>query len=209
MENEGYIFRDDTGAYTIGLKLIRLGSGRTFQATIRKISRPILQKLSRVTGESVNLAILDGQEVLYLDVIESTHSFRLVSHVGMHRPLYCTALGKVLLANLPEEESDQVISSINFERFTPHTLTKLDRFKKELLNVRQSGYALDNEEAVLGSRCVAAPIFEEDRKIAAAISVSGPTTRVSPERSRVFGAEARKAARAISARLGYCDLKPA
>ena len=205
LESEGYVFRDDLGAYTIGLKLIRLGSGATFQATIRKISRPILQKLSRDTGESVNLAILDGQEVLYLDVIESAHSFRLVSQVGMHRPLYCTALGKVLLANLSEEESNQLISSISFERFTPHTLTKPNKLKKELASVRQSGYALDNQEAVLGSRCVAAPIFDETSKAAAAISVSGPVTRVSLEKARIFGAEARKAARVISARFGYSD----
>jgi IclR family KDG regulon transcriptional repressor len=81
LENEGYVFRDDEGAYTIGLNLARLGSGIAFHATLRKISRPVLQNLSRVTNESINLGALDGQEVLYLDVMESSHSFRLVSQV--------------------------------------------------------------------------------------------------------------------------------
>src|SRR2546423_1182745 len=102
LEHEGYVFRDTSGAYAIGVRLARLASGTSYQTTLRKISRPILQQLWRATGETVNLAVLDGREVLYLDVMESSHTFRLVSQVGIRRPVYCRALGKAMLAFIPE-----------------------------------------------------------------------------------------------------------
>ena len=98
LESEGYLFRDDAGAYVIGPKLARLGSGINYEETLRKISRPVLHKLWQITGETTNLAILEGHEVLYLDVIESSHTFRLASQVGARRPLYCTSLGKAIAA---------------------------------------------------------------------------------------------------------------
>ena len=87
LEGEGYLYRDDAGAYVIGPKLARLGSGINYEESLRKISRPILHKLWINTGETVNLSVLDGQDALYLDVIESSHTFRLASQVGSRRPL--------------------------------------------------------------------------------------------------------------------------
>src|SRR5579864_4109583 len=107
LEGEGYLYRDDAGAYVIGPKLARLGSGVNFEETLRKVSRPELQKLWARTGETVNLSVLDGSDVLYLDVIESSHQFRLASQVGARRPLYCTSLGKAMMAFLPEEEIEE------------------------------------------------------------------------------------------------------
>jgi len=98
---ERYVFRDPGGAYAIGVRLARLGSGASYQATLRKISRPMLEELAHITGETISLAVLEGREVLYLDVIESAHTFRQVSHIGMRHPLYCTALGKAMLAYYP------------------------------------------------------------------------------------------------------------
>jgi IclR family KDG regulon transcriptional repressor len=203
LESEGYVFRDDEGAYTIGLKLARLGSGIAFHATLRKISRPVLQNLAHITNESINLGALDGQEVLYLDVMESPHSFRLVSQVGTRRPLYCTGLGKAMLAYLPEEEREYLLASMNFERFTPHTLIKLPSIRKEMVNTIRRGYALDDEEAVLGSRCVAAPILDARGKVFASISVSGPITRMDRNKTQLFGSTVRDAGRSISRRLGF------
>jgi DNA-binding IclR family transcriptional regulator len=207
MEGEGYLFRDDAGAYVVGPKLLRLGSGLTYQASLRKMSRPILQRLWKITGETVNLALLDGQDVLYIDVLESSYTFRLVSQVGMRRPLYCTALGKSLVAYLPAEEKEHVLSSLSFERFTPHTTTRLSQLRNELARVRQRGYALDDEETVLGSRCVSAPILLGNGKVAAAISVAGPVTRISRDKIPAFVAAVQEAARTISARLGFSELQ--
>lgn len=203
LEHEGYVFRDATGAYAIGVRLARLASGSSYQTTLRKLSRPILQQLWRTTGETVNLAVMDGREVLYLDVMESSHTFRLVSQVGMRRPVYCTALGKVMLAYIPEEEHPYFFSGMTFERFTPQTLKSTAQLRKELAAIRQRGYSIDNEEAYLGSRCIGAPIFDSVGKIAAALSVSGPTTRVTKERVPAFAGAAKNAATMISRTLGY------
>jgi DNA-binding IclR family transcriptional regulator len=206
LEHEGYVFRDSSGAYAIGVRLARLALGTSYQTTLRKISRPILQQLWRATGETVNLAVMDGREVLYLDVMESSHTFRLVSQVGIRRPVYCTALGKVMLAFIPEEEQQYFFQGMSFERFTPHTLKNAAQLRKEFIAIRQRGYSIDNEEAYLGSRCIGAPIFEASGKIAAAISVSGPTTRVTREKVSTFAAAARSAAMAVSRSLGYAVL---
>jgi DNA-binding IclR family transcriptional regulator len=206
LEHEGYVFRDASGAYAIGVRLARLALGTSYQTTLRKISRPILQQLWRATGETVNLAVMDGREVLYLDVMESSHTFRLVSQVGIRRPVYCTALGKVMLAFVPEEEQQYFFEGMSFERFTPHTVKGVAQLRKDFASIRQRGYSIDNEEAYLGSRCIGAPIFEASGKIAAAVSVSGPTTRVTREKVSTFAAAARSAAMAVSRSLGYSVL---
>jgi DNA-binding IclR family transcriptional regulator len=137
--------------------------------------------------------------------MESSHQFRLVSQVGMRRPLHSTALGKAMLAFTPAEERDAALASLRFERFSPHTITTLPRFRKELAKIGQHGYAVDDEEAGMGSRCVAATIFDQSGKVAAAISVSGPITRVNQQRLLTFAAAVRDGARHISQRLGYAE----
>jgi DNA-binding IclR family transcriptional regulator len=209
LEREGYLFRDEAGAYVVGPKLVGLAGGATYQTALRNVSRPILQKLWKITGETVNLGILDGQHVYYLDVLQSPHAFRMASHAGMWRPLYCTAMGKVLGAWLPADERKHVFSSLRFERVTPHTIVQVSRLERELHKIRDSGFALDDEEAVLGARCVAAPILLESGKAAAALSVSGPTTRIDRAKVPTFVTAVKGAARAISIRLGASDLLPA
>jgi len=206
LEHEGYVFRDASGAYAIGVRLARLASGMSYQTTLRKISRPVLQQLWRATGETVNLAVMDGREVLYLDVMESTHTFRLVSQVGIRRPLYCTALGKAMLAFIPEQELDYFFSGMSFERFTPHTIKNAQQLRKELALIRQRGFSIDNEEAYFGARCISAPVFDSSGKIAAGVSVSGPTTRVTREKVPAFAAAAKNAAAAVSKSLGYSSV---
>lgn len=153
----------------------------------------------------MNLAVLDGREVLYLDVMESSHTFRLVSQIGIRRPLYCTALGKAMLAFLPEEELPYFFSGMTFERFTPQTIKNVQQLRKELALVRQRGFSVDNEEAYLGSRCIAAAVFDSSGKVAAAVSVSGPTSRVTKDKVPVFAGAAKNAAATISRSLGYSD----
>lgn len=205
LENEGYLFRDDGGAYLVGPKLARLGSGTSYHLTLRKIGRPVLQNLWKITKETVNLAVLDGHEVLYLDVLESPHTFRLVSQIGSRRPLHCTALGKVILANLPAEEKEELLSAVKLERFTPHTLANSSKLKKDLTKVRHCGYSLDDEEAVLGSRCIGAAIFDITGRVAAAVSVSGPITRISRDKIQTISRATINAARMVSEQLGYSE----
>lgn len=168
-----------------------------------------MQHLWNMTGETVNLAVRDGLYVLYIDVMESSHQFRLVSQVGTRRPLHCTALGKAMLAFTAPDERDATLASLRFERFSPRTITTQTRFRKELERITQHGYAVDDEEAGLGSRCVSSPIFDQSGKVAAAISVSGPITRINQPRLLAFAYAVREGARVISQRLGHQDAKAA
>lgn len=203
LENDGYLYRDEEGAYIIAPKLARLGSGIPYHATIRKVSRPILQSIWKTTGETVNLGVMEGFDVLYLDVLESAHQFRLVSEVGVRRPMNCTALGKAILAFLPLEERDEIFSALEFKRFTRHTIRDLSHLKSELAKARKAGHAVDEQETVLGARCVAAPIMDQSGKVTGAISVSGPVTRVTRNRAQSHALVVKEGARRISELLGY------
>ncbi len=204
LEAEAYLFRDAEGSYMLGPKLVRLGSGVNFQATIVNIARPTLEKLREVTDETVNLAVLDGSSILYLDVLESLHTFRLVSQIGMRRQLHCTSLGKAILASMDDEnKKEEIFAAIEFTQETAKSVTTVARLKRELAQTREQGYSLDDEEAVVGARCIGAAISGPDGKVLGAISVSGPISRVSKARLPFFSAEICKAAREISWRLGY------
>ena len=208
LDTEGYLFRDATGTYMLSPKLARLGNGATFQMTLTRICRPTLERLRTSTDETVNLAILDGLDVLYLDVLETQHTFRLVSQAGMRRPAYCTSLGKAILANMEDEQRKEIYSSILLAPNTPRTLTSISRLKRDLLQIKEQGFSLDDEEAVTGARCIGAPIFGDGAKIVGSISVSGPVVRITRDRIPFFSAEVRKAAREISFRLGGLAAKP-
>jgi DNA-binding IclR family transcriptional regulator len=203
LEAEAYLFRDQEGTYMLGPKLVRLGSGINVHGSLSKIARPVLEELRKVSDETVNLAVLDGFSVLYLDVLESQHTFRLVSEVGMRRELHCTSLGKAILANLDDERrKEEIFASIR-------TVTSRAKLEKELRLTRERGYSLDDEEAEAGARCIGAAIFAADGTVVGAISVSGPVSRVSKERVPFFQAEIGKAAREISSCLGYRAKKAA
>jgi DNA-binding IclR family transcriptional regulator len=205
LEWEGYLYRDETGAYVVGPRLVRLGSAANYQTALKKISRPVLEELWKSTGETVNLGVLDGQGVVYLDVLQSPHPFRMASPVGMWRPLYCTAMGKALAAHLPSSERDRLLTSLRLERLTPNSLTRLSQLRTELELVRRNGYALDNEEATLGARCIAAPILTQEGEAPAAISVAGPVTRIGKDKITDYATAVLAAARSISARLDPCS----
>jgi len=205
LEWEGYLYRDETGAYVVGPRLVRLGSAANYQTALKKISRPVLDELWKSTGETVNLGVLDGQGVSYLDVLQSPHPFRMASPVGTWRPLYCTAMGKALAAHLPNSEKDRLLTSLRLERLTANSLTRLSQLRTELELVRRNGYALDNEEATLGARCIAAPILTQEGEAPAAISIAGPVARIGKDKIADYAKAVLAAARSISARLNPCS----
>jgi DNA-binding IclR family transcriptional regulator len=202
LEREGYLIRDGAGTYVIGMKLFQLGARANPRAMLRDLARPVLRELCKATRETVNLAVLDQGAVLYLEVFESPHVFRLASTVGLRRPAYSTALGKALLASFPNEEREGVLKSLEFQLLTPHTIISLVQFKKELQNVSIQGYSIDDEENLLGARCIGAPILNSRGEAVAAISIAGPTTRISHDNIPSLAAAVMEAAHAIAARMG-------
>jgi DNA-binding IclR family transcriptional regulator len=209
LETQNYLFRDNSGTYMIGPKLTKMGTGINFHATLAKICRGVLENVRAVTGETVYLAVLDGFEVLYVDVLETGHTFRLVSGVGMRRPFYCTSLGKAILANIEDDHKrEELFAAIRFDPITPRTITSLARLKKQLAVIRKQGFAFDDEEAVAGIRCLGAAILDSQGEVVGAISVSGPVVRVTTPRLPLFTQEICRAAREITWLLGNSSIKP-
>jgi DNA-binding IclR family transcriptional regulator len=203
LERERYLIRTEAGAYLIGPRLSQLSARGNHEATLQAVARPILWELWKSTQETVNLAVLDQGTVLYVDVIESPHEFRLSSRVGTRRSVHVTALGKALAAFLPAETRENLLSSIAFHPATPRTIGNLVQFRQELQKIRRQGYAVDDEEAVQGARCVSAPILNSDGEPIAAASVSGPVTRVSPNVVAALAGAVTSAAQAISTAMGF------
>lgn len=157
--------------------------------------------------ETVNLGALDGTEVLYLDVLESPHHFRLSSQKGMRRAMNCTALGKTLLAWLPPATRDELLAHSKFEKLTAHSIIQPGELLTELGRIQRRGYAVDNEEVETGACCVAAPIFDSSGLVTASISVAGPVTRMGHNRIPAIATRVTEAAAAISRSLGHKETR--
>ena len=205
LENERWVTRNTRGAYSVGAKLLGMGGRSVFQVNLQGAAQGPLLELWRATQETVNLGILDGIEVVYLDCLESPQSFRLVATPGMRAVLYRTALGKAMLAHLPSGRTENIVGSLVFQAFTPHTLISADQLRAELGRVRERGYAIDDEESTIGVRCFAVPVLDAQREAIAAISVSGPTARMTDARAPEVVRAIRAAAAGISVRLGRCS----
>src|ERR1700751_3587072 len=208
LERERYLIHTEAGAYLIGPRLSQLSARGNHEATLQAVARPILWELWKSTQETVNLAVLDQGTVLYVDVIESPHEFRLSSRVGTRRSVHVTALGKALVAFLPKETRQTILDSITFQAATPKTIGNLVQFRLELEKICQQGYAVDDEEAVQGARCVSAPILNYKGAPIAAVSVSCPVTRVTPSLVSALAGAVTSAAGSISAAMGFSQPDP-
>ena len=191
--------------YRLGIKCLELGQTFIHQRGLLKQARPILQELAETTGETSYISILRGNEVVYLDSVETSSTVRVISRVGLHMPLHSTAAGKALVAYDSDDELRKLFSgAVELPRFTKATRTDVDVFIKEVALVRERGYATDLEEFEEGLRCIGAPVRDYTRKVVGAVSVSGPAHRLSDERiAAVIGPELDRAGKALSARLGF------
>ncbi|WP_298266938.1 IclR family transcriptional regulator [Geobacter sp.] len=205
LESRGYIEQNRvTENYRLGLKTLELGQTFIRQMGILRQSRPVLEALVAECNETAYVAILKEQSIVYLDVVETDMTVRVVPRVGSRLPAYATAAGKVQIASLTDEELDSFFPHKELKGFTPNTITDKDTLKKELKRVVEMGYAIDNEELDIGVRCVAAPIRDYTRRIIGAVSLSGPSMRFTDERmEKELIPLVRKAADEISMKLGY------
>ncbi len=193
----------ETGRYRLGLKLFELGSKAIGALDLQERVRPHLQRLARETGETVNFAILDKGEVLYLEKIDSQSYLRITANVGDRCPAYSTGLGKAMLASLPEEEVEKILHGVKLQVRTPTTLTSLAAIRQELRITRSRGYAIDDEENVEGVRCVAAAVRDHLGNPVAAISVAGPAIRLTKNSVPELALTVMGVAGAISGELGF------
>ncbi len=172
----GFVVKHNT-EYELGGKVLELANTRMRRKDLSSVAGPFMDRLRDEFDETVNLGILDGVEIRYIDVRESHARFRLAERVGGSDYLHCTALGKAHLAYMPEERVQQLLKDGGMPRLTDRSITTASAMKGELARVRKLGCAVDREESMLGAYCVAAPILDSNGTPLAAISVSGPTVR--------------------------------
>jgi IclR family transcriptional regulator, acetate operon repressor len=190
-----------TEKYRLGYGLVRLASAVVGEIDLARASRPVLEELASRTSETVNLAILQGEQVVNIDQIAAPNLVVNVNWVGKQTPLHCTSNGKVLLAFLPDAERRRLLEQ-PLQRFTPRTITDVKTLEKQLGRVRDDGWAFTLEELEVGLNAVAAPVRGTDGSVHAAVSVAGPSYRVTPQRLTDLGAVTKEAGQAISRRMG-------
>lgn len=205
LESRGYIEQNKaTENYRLGLKALELGQTFIRQMGLLRQAKPILEQMVEESNETSYVAIYKDDHIVYLDVVETTLTVRVVSRVGSRLPAYCTASGKIHMAFMTDEELDELLGKTKLVQHTPTTITNPQALRTELAKIREQGYAFDDEELDLGVRCIAAPIRDYTRRIVGAISVSGPTMRVSNTRSESeLIPLVLKSSEELSTRLGF------
>ena len=200
----GYIKKDSmTGRYKLGLKILNLTSQFLQSVQFREVAVPHLRRLQERTGETVNLAVLDEYDVIYIERRESPATVRAPFLMGKRAPAFCTALGRAMLAYLAPEDALRILNASPRKPRTPKTVTDVNEIVCGLQEVRRQGVSYDDEEHQVGTRCIGAPVFDITGKVVAAISVTGPLEHLSTERIEEITHTVKDAASSISAELGW------
>lgn len=198
----GYVEKTDGGRFCLSFKVLELGMKKLEGFEIRHTAHPFMQEIALAFSETVNLGHWDGAAIVHLDKINSTEILRLDVGMGAAAPAYCTGLGKAVLAFLPDGDIDAYLESVTLLAMSPKTITTPEKLKADIARIRQRGYAVDDEELSLGLRCVAAPVFDYTGMPAYALSVSGPTQRMTEEKIEAIQSKLVPICRKISRQIG-------
>ena len=203
LEKEGILEKDpENNKYYLGIKLFELGDRARENFELRNVAIPYLKELNETFDETVHLTVPENGEVLYIECFESTKRLRTYSVIGVRAPMHCTAVGKAILAFLPDKEVTKIIEK-GLQKFTNNTITKKEKLLEELKKIRKNGYAIDNIEHEEGVRCVGAPIRDNSGYPVASISISGPSQRITDELIPQLAFHIIKIANSISERIAY------
>ena len=203
----GFLNRDRDGNHQLGIACFTLGHAAAGQLDIRRLSLPFLRELNQQTRETIHLTVRHGLSAVYVEKLDSPQPLRIHSRIGAAVPLYCTAVGKVMLAFLPQDEQDRVLPELRIKRLTPNTVNSLQALRNELQRVRKNGYACDMEEHELHIRCVAAPIWDHAGCVQSSLSITAPAVRMPLVRLRQLAPMIQAAGLQISRELGYRPAK--
>jgi len=200
LKSRGYINQNEqTAKYRLGIKLFELGCAVQNTAQLVEIAKSYLRQLSKITNETLNIAVLEDKEVIYLDTINSPEILRTEIRPGTRTPAHCTALGKALLASLSDWEfknlykNDEPLSSL-----TSNSISSLEELKKQLKKIKEQGYAVDREEYKIGINCIGVPVFGRNGEAIAAISITGPASRFNLSEMRKVRSKLISTAKEIS-----------
>lgn len=203
-EQEGFIEQDPvTRKYRLGLRLLHLSNVVRSGLGLRRVALPVMERAMERFQETIHLAIEQDGQVVYIESVQPPD--RSVSRLatGKTAPMHCTGVGKAILAFAPDERVLEIVEAYGLPRFTPNTITTLEALQKELALIRRRGYAVDNMEHEWGIRCIAVPIREENGRVKAAMSVSGPSERLPLDQIEQFAEEMMAYGLEISRRLGW------
>ena len=203
LESAAFLNCDTSGVYHLGTACVSLGQAARGQLDVRTASLPHLQELNHRTRETVHLTVRHGLSAVYVEKLDSPEPLRIHSRIGATIPLYCTAVGKILLAYLSDSEREKVFEQLEFKRFTENTVSNLQELNAELQRTQKNGFACDLEEHELHIRCIAAPIWDHSGAVNASLSITGPAVRMSTARLRQLAPLIREAGLKISVQLGY------
>ncbi|AGT08896.1 IclR family transcriptional regulator [Paracoccus aminophilus] len=207
--SHGFLERDSDGRYLLGIHLYLLGQKAIEQRDLRRFAAPQLEALHKKYNETISLALVVQNELVVVDCLEASHALRQGGTVGTKNDWHTSSLGKSILAHLPAARTDALVGAAPYLAYTAHTLKDGAALHADLARVRTTGYAVDDEETVLGGRCIGAAILDADGTPAGAISVSGPTSRVTEAAVAEIGRTVAEAAARVSAALGYSARSPA
>lgn len=199
----GYVEKEkENERYRIGIKIVELGMRFVNNLEIRKIAAPYLAELAKMLDEVVNLVLPDDGEVVYIDRTESSHVVSMQSKVGRRAPMHCTAVGKAILATLPEPEVLHILKTKGMIKNTPNTITNPEELLENLKEVRNNQIAVEIEENEVGIICIGTPVFDYSGRAIGAISVSGPASRIQEKGIGHIGQELKRIGQRISKNLG-------
>ena len=207
LETAGYLNCSGEGVYYLGVACFEVGQAAVGQLDIRRLSLPYLQELNQQTRETIHLTVRHGLFAVYVEKLDSPEQLRIHSRIGASVPLYCTAVGKVMLAFTPQEEREKLLRQLELKRLTPNTVGNMQELRTELYRVQKNGYACDLEEHELHIRCIAAPIWDHTGGIHASLSITAPMVRMPVSRLRQLAPLIQQAGLRISRELGYQTTK--
>jgi len=202
LESSGYVQAGPKGEWRIGVRAFRVGSAFLAHRNLAVQAFPYLKDLMDRSGETANLAVIESGEAVFVEQVQCRELMRMSAKLGARAPMHASGVGKAMLAAMDARGVAGSLGKRELVRHTPRTIVSYDALAAELTETRARGYAIDDEEHALGLRCVAATVLDENGEPWAAVSLAGPTTRITPERIPALGALVRLTARELTATLG-------
>lgn len=205
LEESGFLSRNQTGAFELGLAFLQFGHAVAERLDIRKIALPIMQQLKEEIGEAVNLIIRDGNEAIYVEKVDTTEAVRVYTAIGRRAPMYGGACPRILLAYLPLDQCERYLNTVDLVPIANNTITDMDTLRQVLIESRQNGYSISHSELANYTSAVASPIFDHIGQVVAGLSIVGPENRFKAENLPRLIQKTKAATLEISKKLGWSE----
>lgn len=203
MQKQRFVrFDAATMFWHVGVQAFTVGNSFARSRDMVALAMPAMRRLMKATGETANFFVMDGTEVVCMAQVQSQHLVRAISRPGAGAEMHRSAAGKAILAHMPADEVSALIENAGMPRYTEHTIVTPEQLGIELITVRQQGFSVDNEEFSLGLRCIAAPVYDETSAVHAAVSIAGPSTRITKSRVAALSEFVTQCARTVTIEFG-------